>query len=145
MKRFTPILLALPAIIVIGGCSTTAPTARETALPSAPQSSLPEPPRLWGSLPRILLEPEAGAVPAKLKDEDYHRVTGDYAYKDLEAVLRLVGRVPGVTREVTQVRFFERIAVAAMVQRTPFFPEEFLCAKDADDVWQVVGRKDYHY
>ena len=135
MHIVTYIMLGLPVLVVVG-CSTSAPKHR-TALPTAPATeSRP------AGLFRIALEPEAGAVPAKLKDDDHHRVTGDYAYADLEAVLRLVGRVSHSYREVAQVRFFERIAASVTVADTPFSSTQILCSKDGDGVWQVVGLRD---
>ncbi len=85
----THIMLTLSALIVVG-CGTSALRHRTTLQPAPPAA--PAEARATG-ISRIALEPKAGAVPAKVKDDDYRRVTGDYAYTDLEAVLSLVGRV----------------------------------------------------
>ena len=135
VRMVTQIMLTLP-VVLVGGCGTGAPP-RQTALPNQPQpaATKPRPPGF------IDLAPEIGSVPAKLKDEDYRRVTGDYAYADLEAVLKLIGRIRGDDREVSQVRFFERIAAAVTVGPT-YSPTVYLCSKDTDGVWQVVSRRD---
>ena len=136
------ILLTLSVSLLVGGCSIQSP-ARQTLLPSTQpvQSSSSAVPRVIRFL-GLPLEPEAGSVPATLKDNDSSRVIGDYAYVDLEAVLKIFGRIPPVDHEVTNVRFFERIAAAVTIGNN-FSWDVYLFSKDIDGVWQIVGRQNY--
>jgi hypothetical protein len=144
MHLASNIALAGFAVIVAAGCRTGTVPRQTTLLASSHQAEVTEPrfqvPRI--GLPQ--LSPAASSVPAKLKDSDYRRVSGDYAYVDLEEVLRLMGRIQGESGEVTRVRFFERIAASVTVGGTTSFTE-YLCSKDTEGHWHVVGTRHWNY
>lgn len=125
--------------LLITSCRS-APTPRQSKLPAIAETREtagdPSPKSL--SMLHTLL-PEAGARPATLKDNDYHRVSGDYAYVDLEAVLKLIGRLPSHEPPVTKIRFFERIAASVMVGE--WGPTEYFCTKYEDGAWHIVGMR----
>ncbi len=102
------------AMFVVSGCGT-ATVPRMTTFQAPPPKVSPEPPprTLRPDLPQ--LSPPASAIPATLKDDDYRKVSGDYAYVDLEAVMLLIGRVDGRRGSVTRVEFFHGVAASVMV------------------------------
>lgn len=64
--------------------------------------------------------PEARSTPAVLNGKKQDLVSGEYAYVDYLAVLRLIGRVERVGHKVFQIRFFEGFAASVMVEHVIF-------------------------
>lgn len=71
--------------------------------------------------------------PAVIRANDYRRVSGEYAYVDLESLLSLIGRIPGA-HEVVQIRFFEGFAARVQVSE-----EYYNCVLDTKRRWKIVG------
>lgn len=136
MTLTSTIAVAGCGMFIVAGCGT-ATVPRQTTIQEAPQKESADPPARVPGLPR--LSPAETATPARLKDDDYHKVSGDYAYVDLEAVLLLIGRIDGRRDAVTRVQFFRGIAASVMVGE--FSPVEYLCTKNADRVWNIVGTR----
>lgn len=79
------------------------------------------------------LLPEGASKPAMIRSNDFQRISGEYAYVDLESLLRLIGRIPG-SREVRQIRFFQGFAAQVVV-----FGQYYNCVLDPDRHWRIVG------
>jgi hypothetical protein len=141
--RLTFLLFALAAT----GCVTKSP--RWTSDPSAqravlepPPLRVPEPSRLW------TLMPEATSQPAVLMGKKSELVSGDHAFVDFQALLRLVGRVDrvdgivgrAVRHQVLFIRFFEGFAALVWVDGVIF-----KCARTPDGEWQIVGVSLYDF
>jgi len=77
--------------------------------------------------------PEGTSKPAVIRANDYRRVSGEYAYVDLESLLSLIGRIPD-THEVAQIRFFEGFAAQVRVSG-----EYYNCVLDTKRRWKIVG------
>ena len=98
--------------------------------------------RLLGPVEQLYwnLTPETASKPAVLKDNDHHLASGGYSHHDLEQVLSLVGRIPDVQHVVYRAIFFEGVAA-----RVELFGHIFLCTKDRDGAWSVVGGRELVY
>jgi hypothetical protein len=143
-RSFSWALMASMVLSLMGGCMSSPPrqsrvTRMQTVENSRGSNSVPAKPI---SPNTISLLPEKDASPATLRNNDYHQVTGEYVYADLETILKLVGHVGG--HEVTRVRFFEGVAAAVTVGNK-FGWTVYLFSKDVDRVWHIVAWKDYNH
>ncbi|MEY4200896.1 MAG: hypothetical protein RLZZ265_2636 [Verrucomicrobiota bacterium] len=127
--RLTFLLFALAAT----GCVSKSPRwisapPAQRAVAEPPPLRAPEPIRLWK------LMPEATSVPAVLKGKKQDIVSGEYSYASFQDLLRLIGRIQGVSHEVLAIRFFEGFAASVVLDGHIFH-----CARSPDGEWQIVG------
>lgn len=128
------------------GCVTKSP--RWTSAPPAQRVDVKPPPlRVPESIRPWTLMPEAASQPAVLMGKKSELVTGDYAFVDFQALLRLVGRVERVygvagrgLHQVMFIRFFEGFAALVWVDGVIF-----KCARTPDGDWQIVGVSLYNF
>lgn len=127
--RLTFLLFALAAT----GCVSKSPRwisapPAQRAVAEPPPLRAPEPIRLWK------LMPEATSVPAVLKGKKQDIVSGEYSYASFQDLLRLIGRIQGVSHEVLAIRFLEGFAASVEVDGWIL-----KCMRPFGGEWQIVG------
>jgi hypothetical protein len=94
-----------------------------------PPEHLPEPPA-YPALPRLL--DQSNAKPAVLKD--FRRVSGEYAYANMESLLNHIGRIPTVDHEIIRLEFFHGFAAQVYLNS-----EYYNYVLDQERHWSIVG------
>src|SRR5574341_1424724 len=96
-------LASFLVIIAAGCCCCCSRPGRMTTLQHPESSTLASSKEPFDDPDNPLipkLRSEDLSTPAIIKNEDYRRISGDYAYADLKALLKLIGRVEGKPRDV---------------------------------------------